>query len=453
MHIRLKNVFGKVKILIIKLNLFNNYSEDPFDIRQGIMSTRLYIVLLISGLFIFTIYTSQSTQTISKTMSLPSQAHYEILQQQYPNTLQCPCTVISIPYNEFVRITPVYHQLCGSDFVQSRWYESLLILEDTQIASNFFTYATSHFRALAMFCEIANITVAAANRQFLSTVFVTLGALQQSVFTLQMNALINTFLNSTRAEFLYALSLANEVLRANQYLSGFDKNMALIMLDVHAFQLTYAEPFLISSLSWYGHDENNKTCFCVSDPACQMSFDNPLGRFEPPGIFFGCFITDSALRSSLLCWYSEACLHELEQEFFSFGVSIATNISVLNATLPSRFPPTTLLQTIVNEIMTEQWNREISYDAFYQKCRPVSCSFTYTQRSDMIYVITTVMGLFGGLSVILRLISPVIVKLCLRRHNEGTSTNSSLSGEDRTILSHRVFFDSSSITSEYWFRQ
>ena len=123
--VRVKNLYEKVKVSVLKLNLFNNYSEDPFDIQHGIMSTRLYFIMLIIGLIILTVYTSHSTQTITKTISLPSQSHYETLQQQYPNTPKCPCTVISILYNEIIPVISVYHQLCESDFVQPRWYESL----------------------------------------------------------------------------------------------------------------------------------------------------------------------------------------------------------------------------------------------------------------------------------------------------------------------------------------
>ena len=428
MQVRVKNLYEKVKASLLKLNLFDNYSEDPFDIQHGIMSTRLYFIMLIIGLIILTVYTSRSTQTITKTISLPSQSHYETLQQQYPHTLKCPCTVISIPYNEIIQVTPVYHQLCESDFVQPRWYESLLISWAGMSAVEFFGYASSHFRTLALFCEAANITVDVAKRRFLSTIFVTTEVITQSLFTSQVNALIDTFLDSTRTEFLYVLSLTNEVLRGNQYLSGFNKNMYLAVLSVDVFQLTSVDPFLITTSSWTGRNANNETCACVTDPACELSFGETLGRFKPPGIFYGCFITDSALKSSLLCWYNKTCLYELQLEFSSVGVTIETNISALDPTLPSRFPPTTSLQTIVNEIMVEQWNREISYSFFYQQCRPASCSFTYTQRSDLIYIITTVVGLFGGLNVVLKLISPIIIKAFIRRHNEENPSNAPRTG-------------------------
>ena len=430
MKVRIKNFYEQAKISIINLNLFDNHSEDPFDIRHGIMSTRLYFLMLISGLIILTVYTSRSMQTISNTVSLPSQSHYDILQQQYSDTLKCPCTVISIPYNEIIQVTPAYHQLCESDFVQPRWYESLLVSVPDMSSVDFVVYASAHFRALAMFCEIANTTVDAAKRRFLSTLFVTAEVLTQSVFILQVNALIDTFLHSIRMEFLYVLSLTNEVLRANQYLSGFNKNMYLAALSVDVFHLTSVDPFLIASFSWIGYTANNETCSCVTDPACELSLLASSSRFKPPGIFYGCFITDSALKSSLLCWYNNTCLYELQLEFFSVGTAIEANISALDPTLRSRFPSTTLLQTVVNEVMVEQWNREISYDFFYQQCRPASCSFTYTQRSDLIYIITTVVGLLGGLNVILKLISPIIIKVFIRRNTEENPNNTSLTGQN-----------------------
>ncbi|CAF3872057.1 unnamed protein product, partial [Rotaria sp. Silwood1] len=60
-----------------------------------------------------------SVQTISQTVASPTQEQYEKLLKQYSQTLQCPCTTISIPYEDFLRVASIYHQVCSSDFIQS----------------------------------------------------------------------------------------------------------------------------------------------------------------------------------------------------------------------------------------------------------------------------------------------------------------------------------------------
>lgn len=84
-----------------------------------------------------------------------------------------------------------------------------------------------------------------------------------------------------------------------------------------------------------------------------------------------------------------------------------------NFTLPdflnqsSRFLPNSTFETIVNEMMIEYFNSSISYDLYYEKCRPVSCTYTHEIRSNLIYIVTTIIGLIG-IDVILRLVCPLI---------------------------------------------
>ena len=54
--------------------------------------------------------------------------------------------------------------------------------------------------------------------------------------------------------------------------------------------------------------------------------------------------------------------------------------------------------------MVERWSPFANYDNFYQRCQPLYCSYTYTEKSSFIYMITTIIGLFGALTIIFRLI-------------------------------------------------
>ncbi|CAF3388423.1 unnamed protein product [Rotaria sp. Silwood1] len=61
--------------------------------------------------------------------------------------------------------------------------------------------------------------------------------------------------------------------------------------------------------------------------------------------------------------------------------------------------------------MIEQWNRTITYESYFNACQPTQCTYSYTSRNDIIYILTTFFGLTGGLITILKFISPFIVKL------------------------------------------
>ncbi|CAF1492900.1 unnamed protein product, partial [Rotaria sordida] len=80
-----------------------------------------------------------------------------------------------------------------------------------------------------------------------------------------------------------------------------------------------------------------------------------------------------------------------------------------------RFFPTTNLGDIIDEVMVERWTQVTKYEAYYKVCQPLKCVSTYSGRLDMLYVITILTALFGGLSVSFRVISPVLIKVYVRR--------------------------------------
>jgi hypothetical protein len=107
----------------------------------------------------------------------------------------------------------------------------------------------------------------------------------------------------------------------------------------------------------------------------------------------------------------------LRISFARLNIPICMNITLLDSMLPSRFSVDTPLTTIVDVMMVEHWNLSTNYSKFYHICQPAYCSFTYEERSNIVYVITTVIGFFGGLNIILRLISFFLVKIFIKRSN------------------------------------
>lgn len=61
--------------------------------------------------------------------------------------------------------------------------------------------------------------------------------------------------------------------------------------------------------------------------------------------------------------------------------------------------------------MVDQLEYEIDFTGYYDNCAPVQCTYTHTQRSTFIYVITVLISFYGGLSVALRIVAPFIVQV------------------------------------------
>jgi hypothetical protein len=58
------------------------------------------------------------------------------------------------------------------------------------------------------------------------------------------------------------------------------------------------------------------------------------------------------------------------------------------------------------------------YDNYYNACQPAQCIYTHQTKNDIIYIVTTLVGLVGGLITVLKLVVPRLVKLVRRRNDE-----------------------------------
>ena len=107
------------------------------------------------------------------------------------------------------------------------------------------------------------------------------------------------------------------------------------------------EPFgetLYRSSAWRAVPENNgEMCYCAHNAICNFQkLRRNSSWWTVEGIFTGCSMVDSVLRSSLICWYNINCLNELRMMFSLNGIAVPKNITVLDAAIPSRYSSNTL---------------------------------------------------------------------------------------------------------------
>ncbi|CAF1630987.1 unnamed protein product [Rotaria sordida] len=87
------------------------------------------------------------------------------------------------------------------------------------------------------------------------------------------------------------------------------------------------------------------------------------------------------------------------------------NISPLNSSTPSRFPQNTSIGTLLDEFFLEEWIVKASYEGYFAACAPTHCTFKYVTRNNMLYVATSILGLYGGLTIGLRFIIWNVISL------------------------------------------
>lgn len=145
--------------------------------------------------------------------------------------------------------------------------------------------------------------------------------------------------------------------------------------------------------------------------------DVPTSNFTVPGFVHGCYSTESLLLSNLQCLYSNnsKCLSDIIF-FGTRGYSIPDNMTVepLNSSLPTRFLETDLISTIVYKLMVEDWSPNVSYQNYFDVCALQYCNYRQIQSARFIDIVTILISLYGGLSIILRLILSHIIKRFLK---------------------------------------
>lgn len=149
-------------------------------------------------------------------------------------------------------------------------------------------------------------------------------------------------------------------------------------------------------------------------------------KFSPlytvPGSIQGCSAIQSLLLSTLECFYNSSdcfpILLNYIQSTYIFNVEEPSWFDpkpLHDARTMNEFAPNTLLSEIVKRVMIQEWNPSFPYGRFYTACAPSHCSYTQTARVNTFFeALIRLISTIGGLTISLRLITPHLVRFCIR---------------------------------------
>jgi hypothetical protein len=373
----------------LSLNIFNNEVENP------VLATRIYLVLLSISFSFILLLAGLGQQTHSYTVALPSESAFETLYMRYStHDLSCPCSQSSVQYGTFASVSAVYHQVCSSGFVSFNWWTlvsatgNTFTLKDQPLLS-------AYFRMLSSLCTLANQTVDNAARVFASNAFVSVETLARGSFESQIESSLNAFIKQTPVTFLRTLKFTSDTFRTNQLQHMFMSSWKVVFT-------TLAEDYIEATIPL---SYNNDTCTCgtslLSPCSWQLVFVlSNTTTITLPGFVGGCLPVDGLRQSTLECLFDPICLATLGTLLNSSMVP-----SPLNASVVTRYPHiATTFGSMIDQLFVEEWINVTNYSTYYQACSPHICRYTYVERHDALYMITSLLGFYGGLTVSLRFI-------------------------------------------------
>ncbi|CAF3814784.1 unnamed protein product [Rotaria magnacalcarata] len=427
---------------IIYFNLFETYSfgrniDLTRRIQLGHLTTRLYICFYCVGITILIFHSSFKQRTITENFYNPSLALTQQLKTRQNGTVECPCTRASIPLHEFVTIQTSFHEICTSTFVKDEWREALTInfnnISSFLNINDYRRFLSAHLQFLSGLCYQTMKHVNDSVRSFTSTSLITSRLLSQSSFDKQLsNLLYQTELHAPTL-FANALELVQSINHGNVLMTVYASNYEFVARKsqkglstiLYTLPITYKE---------------TRNCSCGLQSKCltQAVFTWPR-HVKVKGFLIGCLPSESFLASTLECFFDVDCINLLRNHM-SGNVSYLNIISILNQSsnnlttkrfifqihrthvLPlngrsmvhSRFQINTTVNELVKKLFVEEWSTNISYERYFSQCAPNICTYFYIDNANTLYVANTLLGLYGGLTVVLDWWCPQLVKLIQR---------------------------------------
>ena len=109
----------------------------------------MHILVTLYILF-YTTLVSPNSRTV--TVSKINPTIFDELSAEYGETLSCPCSTITIPYENFISNEITFHSICSSIFVSEQWIKSMYFWNASQYGINDFrTTAKAQVKMIVSF--------------------------------------------------------------------------------------------------------------------------------------------------------------------------------------------------------------------------------------------------------------------------------------------------------------
>ncbi|UJR17988.1 hypothetical protein I4U23_004889 [Adineta vaga] len=406
LHLRLKK-------WISELNLFEKSSSNEQTLGRERFATRIFLISFLCLLIIISIISSLILHTVNKSESSPYLSRFEYLLNKYPKALNCPCSKIGITYSTFVTINVEFHQVCSSQFILKPWIESVFAQRNTLFSESddFHQILSFFWQIIADFCTISNQSLNAAIINFNSSFILTPTALSKDVIENQIYSDLNIYIQSIQTKLAQHLLAVQRTIAGNQYVSALTNNFYFV-------SSTEQNSLRMSPKQW-----NN--CSCMRITGCPHPA--MINETIIPGMIMDCYLIDATLSSTLECYYNQTCFSLLHPSM---------SMKLLSTDKNKQFSFNSTIQSLLEKLMIDNLTIIIHFDLFYDHCKPVFCSYSYSHRFDILFIITTLISSFGVLSFILPFIVQLIVMIIFgcKGNNSNRSVKEIIINECRSIF-------------------
>ena len=302
----------------------------------------------------------------------------------------------------------IYFQICSSGFIQKEWHKQII----TGLASKFSTYSlndyrrflSAHLHYLQGLCQISQDSVNTAINEILTSLLVTTELLSRQDFHHRINVTIQQSESNAPILLSRFLFIIQAVIHGNAFMTIYQTNFQYLTHFYDPYKnYVFTEAMI--------YDDN---CSCGLSPNCttQAIFieNNSSNTTILAGLRMGCLPSESFHLSTLECFHNQSCIDLLHQ------YTNYPNISIPRFITSNHFLSNTTVNELIAHAFTEQWKTRRNYSRYYHQCSPSSCSYTYIETFNILYIIALFFSLQGGLTLALKWICPKLILTVLKMY-------------------------------------
>ena len=397
------------------LNIFQSKDDrniNAYEYHSNKLATRVYLIGFTCIIISITIALSLVLQPETNNIISPTKQQFDLL----PQNAQCPCTQLSFAYGTFLTVQVRFHKICSSDFISDRWINTIFshFINGSYYVADFRLIGSAHFQVLKSLCQLISQYLNDRLQTLYSSSFVSSKALDKNGLQSTIDGLMQDFQLNVPLIFKSRLELITQLMFSNQLLPALDSTFDLSYYnDDQSINNTQISTNLRTIVN-----DDGSSCFCYYSYDCKeqsgiyyqnKTFPTFYHRLlvEIKGFYAGCTSINALLQSTLESFYNQSCLDEI----FDY-LPYENNFTALTTSNNTRFLINSTIQSMVNELMLEELIYNISHENYYKQCKPHICTYVQIERNSFYHILTTIIGLLGGLT------------LALQNHRcEATTTN------------------------------
>ena len=299
--------------------------------------------------------------------------------------------------------------MCSSEFIAKNWTTTLYGYGDQAKGYSQLDrpLLSKHFQILGWFCKQAQTSVNVSVRSLKTSTLLSSTVFPRSDFTIRANQAIKNHFGTLEGTTKNLIGQITAAYRGNMIGNAFNTDWTLEYGNISNGYLLRGVPRLFA----------NSSCNCVLSGDCQQPLRIGPPDLVLPGLVVGCTPMHGFRLSTLECLFSSNCTNTILNYLHYYTQDDGSEPS--NFTIPNKLPlsavpllesdrgnfkKTDRIGSLLDASFIDQSNQTVSYENYFAACSPSNCYYTYVKSNDILYILTSLLGLYGGLTISLRLI-------------------------------------------------